>query len=81
MPHAERDELTAASVPCAAEEQTARGEMFAECAESSKALQSTHNTGLGRCLFLFLKEKLEKRDMTAASAIRPQGEGPCFTVL
>lgn len=67
----ESDGLTAASVPCAAEEQMAHGEMLAKWAESSNALQNRRNMscseeeseGLGRCLDLFLKKKLEERDL------------------
>ena len=70
-PHVESIGLTAASIPCAAEEQMAHGEMLAKWAVSSNALQSRHTTscseeeseGLGRYLKLLLKKKLEKREM------------------
>lgn len=65
------DGLAAVSVPCAAEEQMAQGEMLAKRAESSNTMQSRHSAscseeeseGLGRCLDLFLQKKLEKGEI------------------
>jgi len=60
-PHVEGDALTAASIPCAAEEQMAL--------QSRRNMSSSEeeSEGLGRCLDLVLKKKLEKRETSDCS--------------